>query len=115
MHLRTLASFAVLPLLALAQDSSTTTLTSTATLTKTITVSEVVASVTSTIHANSSYTAIGTTSKYTSPVLSTAAPTSLIATSTPLPGNLGLGAASSLNSMYAGSVGLFVMVAAALL
>jgi hypothetical protein len=107
-------SFALLPLLALAED--TTTLTSTATMTRTVTVSEVVASVTSTYGMNTTSTFAYATGASTSVIVGT---TSSIApaesaTSTGSPENF-MGAASSLNGMYAGGAGLFVMIAAALL
>lgn len=105
MRFSTLSTFVLLPLLALAEDSSTTTITSTQTLTKTITVSEVTASVYSTYALNS------TTSAF-SPTASSGKPAA--ATTTSLPANY-MGAASSLNGMYAGSAGILVMIAAALL
>jgi len=81
-------------------------------MTKTITVSQVVASVTSTYAAHNSTTAgptAGTGSQTVAPtVLSSTTPSSTI------PANF-MGAASSLNSMYAGGAGVLVMVAAALL
>jgi len=106
-----------LPLL-VAADSSTTTYTSTQTQTKTITISEVVANVTSTysVPHNTSMT-VGTTSYYTSmPVTVTSAPTTTGkgASPTKLPADVA-GAASSIKAMYAGSAGMLVMLAAALL
>jgi hypothetical protein len=109
MYLPTLTSLLLFPLLALAQSSgSTTTLTSTSTMTKTLTVSQVVASVTSTL-SNNTTTSVGPTavSASVTPVTSTQ-PTSTI------PANF-MGAGSSLNGAYAGGAGLVVMIAAALL
>jgi hypothetical protein len=117
MRFSTLSAAALLPLFALADypttDSLTTTITSTQTLTKTITVSEVVASVTSTYGMNSTsavYAATGTGSVIVIPTASTSSP----AIPTVSPSNF-LGAAPSLNAMYAGSAGLLAMIAAALL
>ena len=106
MRFSSLATALLLPLLAIADTtSSTTTITSTATLTKTITVSQVY-SVTSTYANNSTSTAAtGATYLTTSP---SATPTKT------LPANY-MGAASSLNGMYAGGASLVLMVAAALL
>jgi hypothetical protein len=106
MRIATLASALLLPLLAIADTtSSTTTITSTATLTKTITVSQVYA-VTSTFAHNSTTTAAGATG---GTVLSTS-----VSASKTLPANY-MGAASSLNGMYAGGASVLVMIAAALL
>jgi len=116
MHIPTITSLLLLPLLAIAETSSTTTLTSTATLTKTVTVSQVVASVTSTYAAHNSTTA-GPTAIGTGSSGNAGAPTQLSTSSTPsstIPSNF-MGAASSLNSMYAGSAGVMVMIAMALL
>ncbi|KAG9247400.1 hypothetical protein BJ878DRAFT_477428 [Calycina marina] len=122
MRFSALASFA-LPLLAAAQ-SSTTTYTSTATQTKTITVSQIVASVTSTysVPQNSSSvgtSSVGTTSYYTSLPISVtgASPTvteSTGATTTSLPVDVS-SSASSVNSMFAGSAAVVLMLAATLL
>lgn len=114
MRFSTLLSLA-LPLL-VAAESSTTTYTSTQTQTKTITISEVVASVTSTYsvpHNTSSI--VGTASYYTS--ITSSAPTTTAASGpapTKLPADVA-GSASSINAMYAGSAGMLVMLAAALL
>jgi len=117
MRFSTLSVAALLPLLALADSSTTsltTTITSTQTLTKTITVSQVVASVTSTYGLNSTatYAPTGTGSTIIHPAATTAE--SSTATSTVKPANF-MGAAPSLNAMYAGSAGLLAMIAAALL
>jgi len=107
MRISSLATALLLPLLAIADTtSSTTTITSTATLTKTITVSQVY-SVTSTYANNSTaVAATGTTHLTTSP--------SATSTTKTLPANY-MGAASSLNGMYAGGASVLVMIAAALL
>ena len=108
MRISSLATALLLPLLAIADTtSSTTTITSTATLTKTITVSQVY-SVTSTYANNSTTVAAstGTTHLTTSP--------SATSTTKTLPANY-MGAASSLNGMYAGSASVLIMIAAALL
>ncbi|KAH6665550.1 hypothetical protein B0J14DRAFT_233706 [Halenospora varia] len=116
MQLSTLALGLLLPLLAIAEDStsSTLTLTSTATMTKTITVSEVVASVTSTYKSHNSTTSAGPTAAGTG--VKTTGTSSLVAASatSTLPSNF-MGAAPSLNGMYAGGAGVLVMIAAALL
>lgn len=117
MRFATILSLA-LPLL-VAADSSTTTYTSTQTQTKTITISEIVANVTSTysIPHNTSST-VGTTSYYTSlPFTATSVPT-ITGGSGPSPTKLPAdvaGAASSISAMYAGSAGMLIMIAAALL
>jgi hypothetical protein len=104
MRISSLATALLLPLLAIADTtSSTTTITSTATLTKTITVSKVHA-ITST-YAN--YTTASTTATGAT-YLASASPTHT------LPSNY-MGAASSLNGMYAGGASVLVMIAAALL
>jgi len=118
MQLPTISTLLLLPLLAVAQSSgsSTTTVTSTATMTRTITVSQVVASVTSTYPAHNSTTIAGPTAVGTGASTTAEASgvtTSAKATST-IPANF-MGAASSLNGMYAGSAGLVVMIAAAML
>jgi len=106
MRIATLATALLLPLLAIADtSSSTTTITSTATLTKTITVSQVYA-VTSTFALNSTTSAAGATGGTV--VAASATPSNTI------PANF-MGAASSLNGMYAGSASVMVMIAAALL
>jgi hypothetical protein len=103
MRFSSLATALLLPLLAIADSTtSTTTITSTATLTKTITVSQVY-SVTST-YASNSTTATG------APLLSSSAS----APTKSIPANY-MGAASSLNGMYAGGASVLVMIAAALL
>ncbi|KAH8748938.1 hypothetical protein BGZ57DRAFT_935136 [Hyaloscypha finlandica] len=106
MRFSSLATALLLPLLAIAETTSTTTITSTATLTKTITVSRVY-SVTST-YASNSTTATTTTTGPTLLSASASAPTKSI------PANY-MGAASSLNGMYAGGASVLVMIAAALL
>ena len=106
MRISSLATALLLPLLAIAETTSTTTITSTATLTKTITVSRVY-SVTST-YASNSTTATTTTTGATLLSASASAPTKSI------PANY-MGAASSLNGMYAGGASVLVMIAAALL
>jgi hypothetical protein len=105
MRFSSLATALLLPLLAIAETTSTTTITSTATLTKTITVSQVY-SVTSTYASNS--TTATTTTGATHLSASASAPTKSI------PANY-MGAASSLNGMYAGGASVLVMIAAALL
>jgi hypothetical protein len=103
MRISSLATALLLPLLAIADTtSSTTTITSTATLTKTITVQKVYA-VTST-YANSTTAMTATGATY----LASASPTNTH------PANY-MGAASSLNGMYAGGASVLVMIAAALL
>jgi ABC-type Fe3+-hydroxamate transport system substrate-binding protein len=105
MRIASLATALLLPLLAIADTtSSTTTTTSTSTLTKTITVMSVVASVTST-YANGTNTAHATGG---TPVATSASATKSI------PANY-MGAASNLNGAYGGSAGVLVMIAAALL
>jgi hypothetical protein len=105
MRISSLATALLLPLLVIADTTaSTTTITSTATLTKTITVSKVHA-VTSTYGTNST-TAMTTATGAT--YLASASPTNT------LPSNY-MGAASSLNGMYAGGASVLVMLAAALL
>lgn len=116
MRFSTLSAAALLPLFALADydtSSMTTTITSTQTLTKTITVSQVVGYVTSTYGLNSTssiYAPTGTGASIIIPTASTSSP----AIATVSPANF-LGAAPSLNAMYAGSAGLLTMLAAALL
>jgi hypothetical protein len=109
----------LLPLLAVAtttdapyptSGSPVTTLTKTTHITLTKTLSKVVAAVTSTYGSNSTTTvgptAVGTGSTtLSSPSGTGAAPSQTSA----------IGAASSLNSMYAGSAGVVIMVAAAFL
>lgn len=115
MQLPTISTLLLLPLLAVAQSSSsTTTLTSTATLTRTITVSQVVASVTSTYPAYNSTTTAGPTAAGNGAGTTSASSSSTAKASSTIPANF-MGAASSLNSMYAGSAGIVVMIAAALL
>lgn len=108
----TTLTYALLPLLAIAED--TTTLTSTATLTRTITVSEVVASVTATLANNSTSTFATATPVLTSMKANLAAASPSAATTKVIPDNY-MGAASNLNSIYAGSASVLVMIAAALL
>jgi hypothetical protein len=105
MRFSSLVTALLLPLLAIADTTSTTTITSTATLTKTITVSQVYA-VTSTYATNSTTSTTPTGATYLS--ASASAPTKSI------PANY-MGAASSLNGMYAGGASVLVMIAAALL
>jgi hypothetical protein len=108
MRFSSLATALLLPLLAIAETtSSTTTITSTATLTKTITVSQVY-SVTSTYASNSTTATTTTATGATLLSASASAPTKSI------PANY-MGAASSLNGMYAGGASVLVMIAAALL
>ena len=84
-------------------------------MTRTITVSQVVASVTSTYPAYNSTTVAGATAVGTGASTTEASGVSSTAKATStIPSNF-MGAASSLNGMYAGSAGLVVMVAAALL
>ena len=100
-------------LLGLAAADSTTTITSTATLTKTITVSQVVQSVTST-YASGNSTIAGPTAVNTGSSSKLTA-SSASATKT-LPANyMGAGNSLSGNGIYAGSAGVLVMIAAALL
>jgi hypothetical protein len=107
MRVSSLATALLLPLLAIADTtSSTTTITSTATLTKTITVSQVVA-------VTSTYPNSTTIAHATGATGGTVSSTSASATKT-LPANY-MGAASSLNGAYAGSAAMLVMIAAALL
>jgi hypothetical protein len=107
MRFSSLATALLLPLLAIAETTSTTTITSTATLTKTITVSQVY-SVTSTYASNSTTATTTTATGATHLSASASAPTKSI------PANY-MGAASSLNGMYAGGASVLVMIAAALL
>jgi len=116
MQFTTIAAALLLPLLAVA-DSSTTTLTSTATMTKTVTLSQAVASVTATYPAGNATlpgpTAVGTTS-ITTGAAGTGTGGSQTTGAAPSQTSH-IGAASSLNSLYAGSAGMLVMVAAAFL
>lgn len=117
-----LLTTAILPFLAAAQystSSSMTTVTSTATLTKTITVSEVVASVYSTYPTyNSTISASGPTVASASYTVATGTGgASPIVSATPtntLPTNF-MGDASSLNGYWAGSAGLVVCAVVAML
>lgn len=120
MQFFTIAAALLLPVLAFAEGDPTTTLTSTTHLTRTLTVSKVVASVTSTYPAGNSTTvagptAVGTTS-YTTPIGTGVSSSSTgTGTSKPPAETSTISGASSLNSFYAGSAGLVVMVAAAFL
>lgn len=116
MKFTTITAALLLPLLAVATTtagdaSPTTTLTKTTHVTLTKTLYRVVASVTSTYGHNTTTaagpTAVGTgsTTTLSSPSGTGAAPSQTSA----------IGAASSLNSLYAGSAGIVVMVAAAFL
>lgn len=117
MQLTSIFSAALLPLLALAQDttSGTTTSTLTSTLTKTVTLSKATVTMTMSSNSSSSGYATGTTG-YTVKATGTASSTGSSSSTTAIPGvnELGSGAAS-LNSAHVAVAGFAGMLVVALM